>query len=172
MIKRIAITGPESTGKSTLASDLAKYYKTVWVPEYAREYLEKINRPYQYEDIVEIAKGQLIHEDSFIQRAKKILISDTELLVTKVWSEYKYGKCDSWIIDELQKPRYDLYLLTDIDIPWEYDPLREHPETRTQLFNIYHKEIKKQGIPFIVISGPRERRLQKAVEYINQTIIR
>ncbi|MBI9033364.1 MAG: ATP-binding protein [Bacteroidales bacterium] len=172
MVKKIAITGPESTGKSTLASDLAEHYKTVWVPEYAREYLEKINRSYEFDDISIIAKEQKKLENQYIDRAKDLLFCDTELLVTKIWSEYKYGNCDHWILNELKNPGYDLYLLTDIDIPWEYDPQRENPTERKELFDRYYNELIQMKFPFKIINGTREIRLQNAIHYIDQLVLK
>jgi len=91
LIKKIAITGPESTGKSELAKKLAKHYNTVWVPEFSREYIDNINRPYDYDDIIEIAKGQLNREKEAEKKANKFLFCDTELIVAKIWSEFKYS---------------------------------------------------------------------------------
>ncbi len=168
MILRIAITGPESTGKSWLAGNLANHYHTVWVPEYAREYLENLGRPYQQDDIVKIAAGQLFHEESKAKAASGYLFCDTELLVTKIWSEVKFGMCDSWILSGIETHRYDLYLLCDIDLPWEYDPLREHPNQRQFLFDRYQKELSSRNFPFFVVNGADGSRLHKAIDIIEE----
>jgi len=136
---KIAITGPESTGKSVISQQLADHYTTVWVPEYARVYLLQIERSYNYDDILQIAKGQMESEKAFEPIANGLMFSDTELLVTKIWCEVKFGKCHRWIEDNIWMQDYDLYLLMDIDLPWEYDPMREHPARREFLFNLYKK---------------------------------
>ncbi|MEI7981580.1 MAG: ATP-binding protein [Bacteroidota bacterium] len=163
MIRKIAITGPESTGKSMLSEQLADHYNTLWVPEFAREYLELLNRPYEEKDIVLISQQQIIQEDRLSGRANRFLFCDTELIVTKIWSEVKYGRCDAWILNEIQYHSYDLFLLCDIDLPWEYDPLREHPHQRRFLFDLYHQELKSRNFPFYIIRGFGPERLKDAI---------
>lgn len=170
MPKRILILGPESTGKSTLAEDLATYFGEPWVPEFAREYLEKIDRPYHFEDLVEIGKGQVLLEDELAKKAKKFLFCDTDLRVIHIWSEHRFGKTDPWVLEEIQRRTYELILLTDIDLPWEPDPLREHPELemRQYFFEKYQKLAEQSGIPFLTISGDRETRLKTALEAVDK----
>jgi NadR type nicotinamide-nucleotide adenylyltransferase len=167
MLKRIAIIGPESTGKSTLAEDLAEALDTVFVPEYAREYIAELGRPYQLEDLQIIAKGQLKLEDELAMKANQVLIADTTLTVIKVWSKHKYDFCDPWILDEESCRNYDLTLVCDIDLPWEEDPQREHPHLREHFFNLY-KGHAQANPPFAVISGGRGERLNKALKEIAQ----
>lgn len=168
--KRILILGPESTGKSTLAEDLANYFGEPWVPEFAREYLEKIDRPYQFEDLVEIGKGQVLLEDELAGKAKKFLFCDTDLRVIHIWSEHRFGKTDNWVLEEIQRRTYDLILLTDTDLPWEPDPLREYPELemRQYFFEKYLSLAEQSGIHFLTISGDREKRLKTAVEAVDK----
>lgn len=168
MIRRIAITGPESTGKSELATALAKHYHTVWVPEYARAYLNELRRPYEYEDLLKIAKGQVRGEEAQMKNAQGFLFADTELLVLKIWCSVKYGKCHRWIEDGLKKQDYDLYLLTDIDLPWQPDPLREHPDKRKELFDLYLDELKKRNLKFEIVNGFGAQRLANAVKCIEK----
>ncbi|AMQ55271.1 AAA family ATPase [Algoriphagus sanaruensis] len=167
--KRILILGPESTGKSTLAEDLGKHFGEPWVPEFAREYLEKIDRPYEYEDLLKIAKGQILQEDTLVERASNYLFCDTDLRVIHVWSEHKYGKTDSWVLEEMQRRVYDLILLTDIDLPWEPDPLREHPdlEMRQYFFEKYQMLAEQSGFPWQVLSGDRKTRSNQAIQYLS-----
>lgn len=167
-IKKIVVIGPESTGKSTLSKALAKELKTVWVPEYAREYLTSICRNYQAEDILAIAKGQLQAEDFLIQRAHQFLICDTDLYVHKVWSEHSYGCCDKWILEQIAVRKYDLYLLTNIDMPWEDDPLREHGSEswRNYFYNQYKDIVVNSGIRWVAVNGDHEQRLQTAMNAI------
>jgi NadR type nicotinamide-nucleotide adenylyltransferase len=152
-LKRVVIIGPESTGKSTLASLLAKYYNTSWVPEYAREYIERLDRPYIERDLRDIAKGQIIAEDREAKYAKKLMICDTNLLVVKVWSEHKFGACYDEILAQIKTRKYDLYILTNPDVPWKEDPQREHPQLREFFYDIYREEIKKLGVPFVELTG-------------------
>lgn len=165
-MKRIAITGSESTGKSWLAQELAKTYNTVWVPEFARAYLEGLNRPYNQDDIFSIAKGQLASEDKMAKDANKYLFCDTDLTVCKIWSMVKYGYCQEQLIDLYNNTNYDFYLLTDIDLPWEYDPLREHPNFRKELFNFYVTELSNEAKPFAIVHGTGNQRLNNAIHAI------
>lgn len=170
-MKRIAITGPESTGKSWLCENLAAYFDVYWVREYAREYLEKIERPYIYNDLKEIAKGQFKSENSAASKAGKLnhrlLFCDTDFLVLYIWSIKKYGKCDPYIINKLKEHKYDLYLLCNIDLPWEYDPLRENPDEREILFKMYESALKDFNLPYRIISGKGEKRMINAVKFID-----
>ena len=170
MIRRIAITGPESTGKSMLAEELAAHYETVWVPEYAREYLEILGKPYGEKDILLIARGQLAAEESLAGKANRFLFCDTELLVTKIWSDVKYSRCHPWILETIEKQRYDLYLLCDIDLPWQYDPLREHPDQRQFLFDLYYRELNERKFPFGVVHGTGPDRMKNAARLIERFI--
>jgi NadR type nicotinamide-nucleotide adenylyltransferase len=167
---KIAITGPESTGKSILAKQLAEHYLTVWVPEYAREYINNLDRPYNQEDILEIARGQIRSENAICRRTSELLICDTELIVTKIWSEVKYGKCDSWILNKIENHKYNLYLLCDIDIPWSEDPQREHPHMREYLFNLYRHELLTRELPFFIVTGIGHGRLDNAIRIIDSFI--
>lgn len=168
--KKIAIVGPESTGKSVLSEKLAKHYQTEWVQEYAREYLEGLGRPYMREDLAEIAKGQLAAEDALIGKANRLLVCDTNLVVIKIWSDVKYGECDQWIVDEMESRHYDLHLLMNIDLPWEYDPLREHPETRDFLFEKYEAELKRLASPYAIIGGDYRQRFERAKAEIEKIL--
>jgi len=166
LIRRIAITGPESTGKSELAKTLAQYYNTVWVPEVARNYLDTLKREYNYDDILAIAKKQSEDEDKLVNNANSFLFCDTDLIVTKIWCEYKYGRCHPWILKQIESRKYDLYLLTNIDLPWQPDPLREHPDNRKEIFELYLRELKERKLPFEIIGGIGKERLENAVQFI------
>lgn len=168
---KIAVTGPESTGKSLISQQLADHYTTVWVPEFARVYLLQIDRPYSYDDILEIAKGQQKSEQAFVPIAGRVMFSDTELLVTKIWCEVKYGKCHPWIEAQLQKQHYDLYLLMDVDLPWEYDPMREHPDRRGFLFDLYKNELDRLGANYRVVSGMGDERLKRAIAGVDELLV-
>jgi len=170
MVKRIAITGPESTGKSWLASRLAEEFNTIWVTEYAREYLEKNGADYGFDDILQIAKGQKRQEELLLEDANKFLFSDTDPIVTKIWSEVVYNKCDPWIENEIATHPYDLYLICYPDLPWEPDPLRENPDNRLELFELYLEELSTKGYNFKIVKGVGEERLKNAVRFVKDIL--
>lgn len=167
MIKKVAITGPESTGKSTLAKDLALYYKSCFVSEFARDYLFKLGRDYNYDDLLIIAKNHVQHIENALPRAREVLFVDTELINIKIWSLYKYGKCHKWILENIQKQNFDLYLLCDVDIPWTYDVLRENPDKGEFFKEWFIKELEFYKFPYRVISGSADDRFRKAISCIN-----
>jgi NadR type nicotinamide-nucleotide adenylyltransferase len=169
-IKKILVLGPESTGKSTLAKDLSTHFSDPWAPEFAREYLENLGREYDFEDLSTIANGQLKVEDDESSSAKEFLFCDTDLRVIHIWSAHRFGKTSPWILEEIETRIYDLILLTDIDMEWEPDPLREHPEPeqRVYFFKKYLELVKSSGFPFEIISGSREERLEKALSAIQR----
>ncbi|MEX0883282.1 MAG: ATP-binding protein [Cyclobacteriaceae bacterium] len=168
-IKKVVVVGPESTGKSTLTSALAHHYQTPWVPEYAREYLNSLNRNYHFEDLLNIAKGQIMRENEMEKKAKDLLFCDTDLHVIKVWSEHSFGRLHPWIEKSMASRRYDLYLLTDIDVPWEPDPLREHadPKMRKYFFDLYYDYLMTTGVPLVKISGDPKARLRAGIQAVD-----
>ena len=170
-IKKVAVIGPECTGKSDLSAFLAKEFQTEWVPEYARGYLDHLTHPYSAFDLITIAHGQLRLEDEFHRDANKVLICDTNLYVIKVWSEFKFGFCDPGILQTIATRKYDLYLLTNVDVPWVEDPLREHPHERQQLYDIYKKELESQTTPFVEISGEWAERRKIAIEAVQKLLV-
>jgi NadR type nicotinamide-nucleotide adenylyltransferase len=166
-VKKIAIVGPECTGKSELSAFLAEHYKTAGVPEDARGYIDNLVRPYDEADLLTIAHGQLRLEETWITDANRVLFCDTNLVVIKVWSQFKYGHVDDSILESLKNSHYDLQLLTYIDIPWQDDPQREHPDKREELYQIYLEEVKALNNPFVEIRGDRELRRKAAIEAID-----
>lgn len=175
MIKKIVIIGPESTGKSTLAADLAAHFNTQWVPEYAREYLLKHGTNYSYDDLLTIAKGQLALEDAATAAVAKLasdktlpLFIDTDMWMMKVWCEFVFGKCHRFVLDQIVERKYDLYLLCNTDLPWVKDELREYPdlETRNNLFHIYKDLMVNQSVPWVEIKGGPEERLGIAIRAV------
>jgi NadR type nicotinamide-nucleotide adenylyltransferase len=165
---KIAITVPESTGKSTLAVALANQYQTVWVPEFARDYLNKLGRPYTFNDVEKIAIGQLALEDKLTSQARNMLFCDTELIVIKIWMEFKYRMVPEWIIEEISKRHYDIFFLCDVDVPWEQDPLRENPDLRHFFFNCFVKEIEANNKNYLIINGDQKHRLESAIKSIDK----
>lgn len=197
MLKKIVIIGPESTGKSTLCEQLAQHYNTLWCPEFAREYLLTHGTDYNYDDLLQIAKGQLAMEEEYVQMLMKsvspkigklgssattisfglsdlptsgLLFIDTDMYVMKVWCEFVFNKCHNWILEQITERKYDLYLLCNTDIPWVKDELREYPdlENRQKLYHIYKDIMVNQSTPWVEISGSYEERLEKAILIINK----
>ena len=169
---KIVLFGPESTGKTTLSIQLAKHYNTVWVQEYARPYLQKVwnqeRRTCQQKDILPIAFGQIALENRLSKRADKILICDTDLLETKVYSSSYYGGFVDPILEKAATENtYNLYLLTYIDTPWEADDLRDRPEQRLEMFEAFQKALDQHHRPYLLLKGDKESRLKKAVEAID-----
>lgn len=166
---KIVITGPESTGKTTLARELAKYHEVPWVQEYAREYLEERGGSYTQEDLLHIARGQVASEDA-LAMGTPLLICDTSLEVIKIWSEYRFGHCHPWILEQLHMRKPTLYLLCQPDLPWEFDPLRENPLDRQGLYELYIDELHRQGVPFAEISGLGIQRFERALSAIAEFV--
>lgn len=174
-IVKVVLFGPESTGKTTLSQDLAKHYDTEWVPEYARDYLQlkwdregKICEP---KDLLPIAKGQMKLENELTKSAKDVLICDTDLLETKVYSEaYYLGYCDPTLEKYALQNQYHLYLLTYIDVPWEKDDLRDKPDDRERMFLYFKDTLEKYNRNFIILKGSKQTRLTTALNHINQLL--
>lgn len=163
---RVAITGPESCGKTSLAEDLAKYYNTQSIPEFSRDFLMKTGGKYSQEDLDTIANGQIKSIENFT--SGKILISDTDMVVMYIWSMVVYGKVSQFIQEALKKQQFDLYILCDTDVPWTYDPLRENEFDRDDLFERYYKKLRELKYNFIIVKGSSEQRLQQAIEMIDK----
>ncbi len=174
-IVKVVLFGPESTGKTTLSNQLARHYNTVWAPEYAREYLQdKWNnerKTCENSDLIPIAIGQMKLENELAKKADKVLICDTDLLETKVYSEEYYGGFVDPKLDEAAlKNTYDLYLLTYIDTPWEADDLRDRPEQRKEMFDAFENALKKYKRPYILLKGNKQKRLKTAIEAIDKLL--
>lgn len=168
MIKRIAILGPESTGKTTLCKELATHFKTIWVPEYARTYISMLKVPYTLNDIEVISKTQIEQENQALLTANKYLFTDTELIMSKVWCEDVFKTCPRWMESQIQELKYDHYLLLMPDIPWKPDPVRENSTRRSYFFRLYQKELESRGLKYSIISGKNDLRSSLAVTIINK----
>lgn len=167
LVKKIAIVGPESTGKSTLSPLLAEHYHTVWVPEYAREYCEKLTEPCTWQDELNMFRGQLELEKKLLPQANKLIICDTTFITVKIWSDAFFGESPKEVVDELSKHRYDLYLLMNIDLPWQDDPLRDFPNQREHFMQVWHRELQAIKANYVLISGQGEQRFKQAVQAID-----
>ncbi len=172
-VRKIVLYGPESTGKTTLAQQLAKYFQTNWIPEFAREYLEVKENPMLLEmsDFIRIAEGQIKIEEEAVKFANRILFCDTDLLVTKVLSDHYMNECPESITEKAYTREYSLHLLTYIDVPWVADVLRDRPNQREEMFELFKTELEKTKRPYKIITGNFEERFQKAVEIIKREIL-
>jgi len=174
-ILKIVLFGPESTGKTTLSIELAKHYNTVWTPEYAREYLQEkwndVATICEIEDIIPIAIGQTKLENDLLSKANKIIFCDTNILETKVYAEEYYENYSNEILNEaVENLNYTLYFLTDIDIPYEQDDLRDRPNQRQEMFDAFKNALEKHNNPYVILSGSKNIRLNKAIETIDNLI--
>jgi len=169
-ILKIAIVGGESTGKSTMSAYLAKHYHTVWVPEYAREYCEKLTEPPTWQDEINMFEGQLALESSLLSQANRILICDTTFITVKIWSDHMFGKAPQQVIDELARHHYDFYLLLNIDLPWQDDPLRDFPDKREHFMQVWHQELKALDANYVLISGIGPERYRNAIQAIDDFV--
>ena len=161
-VKRVAIVGPESTGKTTLTEKLAKHFETSWTPEFARGFLDEKGTDCLIEDIALIAKGQIETEEEKAKEANKILFCDTDLMTTCIWSEYLFKECPPWIEEKSYEQKYDLTLLMNIDIPWVADPQRPAPHLRKYFLDWFKRELEKRERNYILISGNYEERFALA----------
>ena len=161
---RIAVTGPESSGKTTLCQSLSEHYNVEFIPEFARVYLEKTNGEYDQADLDKMGQGQL---KSILSSQNTLDICDSDFSVLEIWSNYKYGNVSDYINDLAKKDLFDLHILCTPDIPWEEDSLLENPDTRDLLFELYKKSLNKHNKNFIIVSGEHINRLENSLETID-----
>jgi NadR type nicotinamide-nucleotide adenylyltransferase len=167
-VKKIAVIGAESTGKTWLCEALAKHYQTVWVPEYARDYFNDSDiYNYTLEDLVIIAKKQILLEEELIQTAQQYLFCDTTLITLKIWAELEFQTTPEFIAEQLPLINYDHYFITNNDVPWTADEQRQNKHSRDLLFKMNLEEVQKIGIPYSIISGTYRQRLRNAIEVID-----
>jgi NadR type nicotinamide-nucleotide adenylyltransferase len=166
-IKKVVITGPESTGKTILAENLATFFNTTWIPEYARSYIMGLNRKYTFDDVEHIALEQIRREKEFINSARGFLFYDTHLIVTKVWFMKVFGHYPKWMDGEIENAGIGLFLVCNTDIPWIPDPVRENGgEMREILLGMYIREIESLGIPWRLVTGKSVKRTRSAIEIV------
>ncbi len=172
MVKKIAIVGPESTGKSTITKQLAKHYQTLWVAEYARYYCEALTGPCTMQDEINMYHGQVALEESVLAMAEKdFIFCDTTFITVKIWSDEMLGSTPQIVLDNLPKRTYDFYLLMDIDLPWQEDPLRDFPHKREHFMNIWHQELKHLNANYVVVGGLDDR-FKNAVDAVDGFLAR
>jgi len=164
---RVVVTGSECTGKTTLARSLAEHFQTVWVPEYVRQFVEEKGAAPEYQDVEAIAHGQIALEDSIAAEGSRLLIQDTDLLSTIVYSHHYYGDCPLWIEQALLDRRADLYLVADIDVPWAPDgEQRDRGDRREEMQDLFRQALAARDLKFLEIRGSREHRLRQAISAI------
>ena len=166
---KIIVTGPESSGKTTLCKSLSKHFKIPFIEEYARKYLDELGRDYKQDDLLEIAKGQLENEQTTTNK-HQLSLYDTDLITMKIWSIYKYKNCPPFILNhiEKQKSKNRIYLLCSPDIPWKNDYQRENPNDRVDLFASYKQELDNLGHDYFIVKGGN--RIENSIAKISQLI--
>ena len=168
---KIAIVGPESTGKSTISEQLALHYNTVWVPEYAREYCQNLVAACTLQDEINMFNGQLELEEQMAPFANRLLICDTTFITVKIWSDHMFGQTPQEVIDKLSHHTYDFYLLMNIDLPWQEDPLRDFPHMREHFLKVWHTELKALNANYSMVSGTQNERFLNAVKEIDKFLL-
>jgi NadR type nicotinamide-nucleotide adenylyltransferase len=174
-VKRVVLTGSESTGKTTLAERLARHYGVSWVPEFVRDYADAKRAPLAASDVDAIARGQIAREDEYRSRAarndERVLIGDTDLLSTAVYAAHYYGSAPDWVVDAARQRRPDLYLLLDIDLPWVADPQRDRGHLRSEMQGLFLAAVEASGAPFALVSGDSATRFTSARAAIDALIL-
>lgn len=170
-MNRVVVTGTECTGKTTLARALAAHYQTICVPEFTRQFvIDKGSAP-EYEDIDAIARGQIALEAEMTLKTSRLLIQDTDLLSTVVYNQHYYGECPQWIHSALEEYPADLYLLTDIDVPWVPDPgQRDRGDRREEMHALFRSALLERRLTFTEIRGSQEKRLGAAKAAVSRWI--
>lgn len=159
---RLVLTGPESTGKSALTAHLAQHLGLPYALEYARAYLEQHGADYTYELLLDMSRGHLAHQARCVPPSAPLGVFDTDLTNYKIWSEVAYGRCHGEILAALERETSHRYLLCYPDLPWEPDPLREHPHDRGMLFARHQMELVRLGRPFEIVRGVGPARYAQA----------
>ena len=171
-LTRIVLTGSESTGKTTLAAQLATHYQCEFVPEFVREFVERKGAPIVMADHGPIARGQMALENKYAARAGSLLIQDADLLSTVAYCHHYFGSCPMWIEETAVERRPALYLLCDIDVPWTADGVRDRGEQRAEMHALFLATLRRLGAPFREVRGVGESRLRNAIAHIDALITR
>lgn len=168
---KIAVVGPESTGKSTISKQLANHFDSIAIPEYARYYCQNLNNQYTLQDEVNMYYGQLALEEALLPVVKShLVICDTTIMTIKIWADHLFGDTPVEVKEEIRRRHYDLYLLMDIDLPWQDDVLRDFPEDREHFLEVWKRELSAIDAKVVLISGSGEMRVKNAIDAINKFI--
>jgi NadR type nicotinamide-nucleotide adenylyltransferase len=167
---RVVVTGSECTGKTTLARQLAADFNTVFVQEFVREYYDRKEAPLTFDDVEPIARGVLQAEEMAAGAANELIVLDTDLLSTVIYSRHYYGDCPAWIVDESYRRAADLYLLLDIDVPWVADPQRDRGDAREAMHELFRGELERRRLPFVTIRGEWEERQRLAERAVRELL--
>lgn len=169
---KISLVGPESSGKTTLAGALAEALGCLWVPEHARDHLAATGGAYGPDDLLRIARGQVLAEERALADGPPFLVCDTDLVTIVVWSQEKYGRCDPWIMEQARARVYTHRFLLTPDMPWVPDPLRENPHDRDRLFTVHCRVLEELGLSYTILQGALDVRLQEALRLVRPTSAR
>lgn len=165
-VRRVTLTGSESTGKTWMAERLASRFGTVWSREFSREYALHKGAPLDVSDIEAIAHGQIRGEDEMLRRARGLAILDTDLVSTVVYAEHYYGRCPPWIVETARARLAELYLVCDVDVPWVADPARDRAHARHEIQAAFIEQLERYGAQYVVVHGILEEREAAAVAAI------
>ncbi|MGV6944788.1 AAA family ATPase [Sphingobacterium kyonggiense] len=163
---KIAVVGPESTGKSSMAKYLAQTFNGLMVPEYSRYYCANLNREYSMQDELNMFYGQVALEEAMLSTEPTLLVCDTTILTVKIWCDHLFGETPEEVKNEIRNRAYDFYLLMDIDLPWEDDPLRDFPEQREHFLSVWTQELKAIDARYELVSGLGTQRYLRAKEVV------
>jgi len=166
-VKRVVLTGSESTGKTELARRLAAHYGAPFVAEFVRQFAEEKHAPLEFTDHGPIARGQMALEDAAIARGEPLIVQDTDLLSTVVYCDHYYHRVPESILEEARRRRPDLYLLMDIDVPWIPDPARDRGDRREEMHALFERAVRKSGVRYELVRGSWEARYEQAVRAID-----
>ena len=174
-IIKVVINGPESTGKTTLTKQLAEYFNIEYVPEFARDYLQEKwdlkKEVCSKEDLLVIVKEQVNLENKLSSKANKVLLLDTNIITTVNWSITHFdGYCDPWIIKQAELLQYDHYLITNINIPWVKDDLRDRPNEREDMLSSLINQHDIRDLKYSIISGDKDERKSQSIDIIKNLI--
>ncbi len=168
---RVVLTGSESTGKTTLAEQLARHYGAELVPEFVRAYAERKGGEIEFSDHGPIARGQMALEDEHIARAGRLVVQDTDLLSTVVYCNHYFGRCPPWIDEAAAARRPDLYLLCEIDLDWIADGVRDRGHLRDEMQQLFREAVHASGVAAVAITGTGNERLERAIDAIDALLL-